>query len=120
MVFYFLKFHKKIYFLLLLSSLLSIFKAGDTEINIVSSTGNIIDLGSNYIITKIEGTKKTNNDNYNYLLGIFEASTDMSFSDGFPIAMIKEDVKDNQNSISIPAKCLKAYRYIRYIPPNSK
>ena len=107
MKFSFLKIKKTLYYLLFLSSLHSIIKADDSEITHIILDENIIDLGSNYIITKIEGTKINTND-YNYLLGIFEASTDSSFSDGFPIAMIKEEVINNQNSISITAKCLKA------------
>ena len=114
----YLKIRKTVYYLLVLFCLLSIIKADDPKIPIASIIGSIIDLGSNYIITKIKATKNTNNNDYNYLLGIFEASTDISFSDGFPIAMLKEDVVNNQNSISIDTKCLKAYRYIRYIPPN--
>ena len=117
MTFSFLKIKKTLYYLLFLSSLHSIIKADDSEITHIILDENIIDLGSNYIITKIEGTKINTND-YNYLLGIFEASTDIFFSDGFPIAMIKEEVINNQNSISITANCLKPYRYLRYMPPN--
>ena len=80
--------------------------------------GNIIVLNSASIITQIKATKKNSNP-YNYLLGIFEASNDISFSDGFPIAMIKEDVINDPNTITIEAKCKEAYKYIRYLPPNS-
>ena len=80
--------------------------------------GNIIVLNTASIITQIKATKKNSNP-YNYLLGIFEASNDISFSDGFPIAMIKEDVINDPNTITIGAKCKEAYKYIRYLPPNS-
>ena len=80
--------------------------------------GNIIVLDTASIITQIKATKKNSNP-YNYLLGIFEASNDISFSDGFPIAMIKEDVINDPNTITIEAKCKEAYKYIRYLPPNS-
>ena len=80
--------------------------------------GNIIVLNTASIITQIKATKKNSNP-YNYLLGIFEASNDISFSDGFPIAMIKEDVINDPNTITIEAKCKEAYKYIRYLPPNS-
>ena len=80
--------------------------------------GNIIVLNTASIITQIKATKKNSNP-YNYLLGIFEASNDISFSDGFPIAIIKEDVINDPNRITIEAKCKEAYKYIRYLPPNS-
>ena len=80
--------------------------------------GKIIVVNTAFIITKIE-TNKKNSKPYNYLSGICEASNDISFSDGFPIAIIKGDVINDPNTISIIAKCKGAYKYISYIPPNS-
>ena len=54
-----------------------------------SINSNIIELESDYIITKISWTKREDY-KFNYLLGIFEASNNPSFSDAVPIAMIKE------------------------------
>ena len=113
----FFKIRKETYFILLLFCFPAIINAADSLIKTATTSENIIDLGSNYFITSIEGTK-VNSDPYNYLLGIFEGSTDGSFSDGLPIAMIKEDVVNDPSTISITANCKKAYRYIRYLPPN--
>jgi hypothetical protein len=74
MNFSFLKIQKIIYYFLFLSFSPFYNKSNDPEITITSTIGNIIDLGTNYIITKIEETKKTNSNDYNYLFGIFEAS----------------------------------------------
>ena len=81
-----------------------------------SINNNIIELEPDYIITKISWTKREDY-KYNYLLGIFEGSNDPLFSDAFPIAIIKEEGDFNQINyidVNIP----RAYKYIRYIPPN--
>ena len=53
---------------------------------------DIIELDSFYIINKIIGKKtKANKDSSNDLLGIFEASNDITFFDALPIAIIKEE-----------------------------
>ena len=79
---------------------------------------NVIELNSNYIITKISWIKRENY-KYNYLLGIFEGANDPDFKNAIPIGIIKE--KENESldlvnylniSTNIP------YKYIRYIPPN--
>ena len=113
----FFKIQRKIYILLFLLYFPVIINAQTFDMN----ENNIIDLGSPTAVTKIEATKKNSNSSpYNYLLGIFEGSTDSSFSDGFPIAMIKEDdVRNNPDTISVNAQCKKNIQYIRYIPPNS-
>ena len=81
-----------------------------------SINSNIIELESDYIITKISWTKREDY-KFNYLLGIFEGSNDPSFSDAVPIAMIKE--QGNLNEINyIDINVPKVYKYIRYIPPN--
>ena len=114
MAFLFLKNQRTIHYLLfLLYFHFAINAQISYEIN-----GKIIVLSTASIITKIEATK-INSNPYNYILGIFEASNDISFSDGLPIAIIKEDVIDDPNTIRIIAKCKEAYKYIRYIPPNS-
>ena len=113
----FFKIQRKIYILLFLLYFPVIINAQTFDMN----ENNIIDLGSPTAVTKIEATKKNSNSSpYNYLLGIFEGSTDSSFSDGFPIAMIKEDdVRNNPDTISVNAQCKENIQYIRYIPPNS-
>ncbi len=86
-----------------------------TEIE-YTNNGNIIELKSDYIITQISWTKKEDY-KYNYLLGIFEGSNDPSFSDAFPIAIIKEQEKLNEvNYVDVNVPTF--YKYIRYIPPN--
>ena len=87
-----------------------------TEIEYTSS-GGVYQLKSESVITQISWSKKDNY-KYNYLLGIFEGASDSTFSDAVPIAIIKEkgsftDV--NYIDVTVP----KAYKYIRYIPPNT-
>ena len=73
-----------------------------------------IEIEPNFIITKIIW-EKTVDDNFNYLLGIFEGSNDETFLDSIPISIIKEPIKKiNYLDINISKK----YKYIRYIPPN--
>ena len=82
--------------------------------NIFNNT--IIEFDDDYIITQIIWTKKEDY-KYNYLLGIFEGSNDPSFSDAFPIAIIKEQEKLNEvNYVDVNVPTF--YKYIRYIPPN--
>ena len=70
----------------------------------------------NYIISQISWTK-TGDYLLNYLLGVFEASNDRSFSTGIPIAIIKEEGKFNEvNFIDINTP--NTYKYVRYVPPN--
>ena len=114
MVLSFFKIRKSAYILIFLFYFHAIINA---QIVTADTSANIIDLGSANYITKIEATT-INSNPYNYLLGLFEGSTDSSFSDGFPIAMITDDVVDNPGSISVTAKCKEQYRYIRYLPPN--
>ena len=87
-----------------------------TEIEYTSS-GGVYQLKSESVITQISWSKKDNY-KYNYLLGIFEGASDSTFSDAVPIAIINEkgsftDV--NYIDVTVP----KAYKYIRYIPPNT-
>ena len=86
-----------------------------TELTISEKDG-IIEIDSNYIITQIIWTK---NEDYllNYLLGVFEVSNDLTFSNCIPIARIKEEGKFNEINfiyINIP----NTYKYIRYTAPN--
>ena len=63
----------------------------DIELNFTLNN-DIIELDSFYIINKIIGKKtKANKDSSNDLLGIFEASNDITFFDALPIAIIKEE-----------------------------
>ena len=50
----------------------------------------VIDLDSDYIITRISWVKRESY-KYNYLLGIFEGANDPSFKDAIPLGMIKDD-----------------------------
>ena len=86
-----------------------------TELTISEEDG-IIEIDPNYIITQISWTK---NEDYllNYLLGVFEASNDRTFSNSIPIALIKEEGIFNEVNfidINIP----NTYKYIRYTAPN--
>ena len=77
---------------------------------------NIIELESNYIITKISWIKRENY-KFNYLLGVFEGANDPDFKDAIPIGIIKENENlDLINYLKINTKT--SYKYIRYIPPN--
>jgi hypothetical protein len=77
----------------------------------------IMEIESNYIITGIKW-EKTDNYNYNYLLGVFEGANDRSFIDGTPIAMIKEESMLQRKKNHININTSSSYKYIRYIPPN--
>ena len=79
---------------------------------------NIIELDSNYIITKISWIKRENY-KFNYLLGVFEGANDLNFSDAIPIGIIKEKENENLDLINyLNIKTNNTYKYIRYIPPN--
>ena len=114
MVLSFFKIRKPAYILIFLFYFPAIINA---QIATADTSANIIDLGSNNYITEIQAIT-INSNPYNYLLGLFEGATDSSFSDGFPIGMITDDVVDNPGSITVTAKCKDQYRYIRYLPPN--
>jgi len=58
------------------------------EINL-KFNNNVIELNSNYIITKISWIKRENY-KFNYLLGVFEGANDPNFKDAIPIGIIKE------------------------------
>ena len=83
---------------------------------VISEEKNIFEIESNYIISQISWTKS---ENYvlNYVLGVFEASDDLSFADATPIAIIKEQGEFNEVNY-LDLNTPKAYKYIRYIPPN--
>ena len=83
---------------------------------LISEEKNVYEIESNYIITQISWTKS---ENYvlNYVLGVFEASDDLSFADATPIAIIKEQGEFNEVNY-LDLNTPKAYKYIRYIPPN--
>ena len=87
-----------------------------SEIEYTSNNG-VFEIKSDSVITQISWTKKDNY-KYNYLLGIFEGASDSSFSDAVPIAVIKEKGSFNEvNYIDVTVP--NAYKYIRYIPPNT-
>lgn len=110
---------KSIYYFVFISCLHSIINIDDIELTHSVNNENIIELNSFYIINRISGIT-SDNDPYNYLLGIFEASNDITFSDAFPIAIIKEEHIQNikNNEINIAINIPNPYKYIRYIPPN--
>ena len=82
----------------------------------ISEEDGIIEIEPNYIISQISWTK-TGDYLLNYLLGVFEASNDRSFSTCIPIAIIKEEGKFNEvNFIDINTP--NTYKYIRYVAPN--
>ena len=77
---------------------------------------NVIELESDFIVTKISWTKKENY-KFNYLLGIFEGANDPSFMDAIPIGIIKEEGSlDESNYVNIDIPF--SFKYIRYVPPN--
>ena len=81
------------------------------EIEYTIKDDKTMELNSDYIITKIAWTKNEDN-KLNYLLGVFEAANDPSFSDAIPIAMIKDqEVFDEINYIDV--KITKYYKYLR-------
>ena len=87
-----------------------------SEIEYTSNNG-VFEIKSDSVVTQISWTKKDNY-KYNYLLGIFEGASDSSFSDAVPIAIIKEKGSFNEvNYIDVTVP--NAYKYIRYIPPNT-
>jgi hypothetical protein len=72
----------------------------DIEISFTMNN-NIFEFDSLYIITRINWTKTDTND-YNYLLGIFEGFNDPTFCDSMPIAMIKEEnIKESDLNINV-------------------
>jgi len=76
----------------------------------------VIELESDFIVTKISWTRKENY-KFNYLLGVFEGANDPSFMDAIPIGIIKEEGgidESNYVNIDIPF----SFKYIRYVPPN--
>ena len=84
--------------------------------NKIFDNQEIIELEPDFVVTKISWTRKEEY-KFNYLLGIFEGANDPSFSDGIPLAMIKEVGGINEiNYINITYP--NVYKYIRYIPPN--
>lgn len=93
----------------------------DIELAYNLNNGNIFELDSNYIISQIKFSKSSDNP-FDYLLGIFEASNYKTFSDGLPIAMIKEvELSDtSSNEVNININVPLPYKYIRYKPPNTK
>jgi len=76
----------------------------------------IIELESDFIVTKISWTKRENY-KFNYLLGIFEGANDPSFMDAIPIGIIKEEGSfDDTNYVNINFPF--SFKYKRYFPPN--
>lgn len=94
--------------------------SSDIEVPYSLINYSTFELDSYYIINKIIFSQVSNNQ-YDYLLGIFEASNFTSFSDSLPIAIIKEENLDNSNGneICININMPQPYKYIRYIKPNA-
>lgn len=84
-----------IFSLLFFSFINNIMAIYGTEIN-VTLNNEIFELNSTYIINQII-LPKTNNNSFNYLFGIFEASNNITFEDALIIAMIKEDNVNDSN-----------------------
>ena len=104
-------------FLILLPTIISSLKAEKLKEIAVSEKSNIIEIDKNNLVAQISWTKTEDYD-FNYLLGVFEASNDPSFMNGIPIGIIKKNGKFNEvNFIDVVAT--EPYKYIRYIPPNS-
>ncbi len=110
---------KSIYYFAFISCLHEIININDIELTHTENNENIIELNSFYVINRITGVIRDDNPN-NYLLGIFEASNDITFSDALPIAIINEEhiQNINYNEINIAINIPNPYKYIRYIPPN--
>ena len=113
------KYKNYLLYLLLFFCLNIIICSDDLEINYILNN-DIFELNSSYIIDQIILTKENNN-SYNYLLGLFLASNDITFYDALPIAIIKEENINNisSNEINININSTTPYKYIRYIPPNN-
>ena len=113
------KYKNYLLYLLLFFCLNIIICSDDLEINYILNN-DIIELNSSYIIDQIILTKENNN-SYNYLLGLFLASNDITFYDALPIAIIKEENINNISSdeINININSTTPYKYIHYIPPNN-
>ena len=76
----------------------------------------ILEIEENCIIKSIS-LKTIDYNKIDYLLGIFEGSNDIKFSDSTPIGIIKDKLHSKRkNYIEINSKT--SYKYIRYIPPN--
>ena len=104
-------------FLILLPTIISSLKAEKLKEIAVSEKSNIIEIDKNNLVAQISWTKTEDYD-FNYLLGVFEASNDPSFMNGIPIGIIKKNGKFNEvNFLDVVAT--EPYKYIRYIPPNS-
>ena len=103
-------------FSIFLSTVIFLVKTQKVKEIKISEEDGIIEIEENYIITQISWTK-TEDYLLNYLLGVFEVSNDRSFTNGIPIAIIKEEGKFNEvNYIDINTP--NTYKYIRYIAPN--
>ena len=104
-------------FLILLPTIISSLKAEKLKEIAVSEKNNIIEIDKNNLVAQISWTKTEDYD-FNYLLGVFEASNDPSFMNGIPIGIIKKNGKFNEvNFLDVVAT--EPYKYIRYIPQNS-
>ena len=104
-------------FFILLPTIISSLKAEKLKEIAVSEKSNIIEIDKNNLVAQISWTKTEDYD-FNYLLGVFEASNDPSFMNGIPIGIIKKNGKFNEvNYLDVVAT--ETYKYIRYIPPNS-
>ena len=115
------RYKRTFFYIIFLSCLNFIICINDIELNVVLNNG-IIELDSFYIINKIIGKKKkANKYSSNDLLGIFEASNDITFLDALPIGIIKEEniINDeNPEELCIKINTPIPYKYIRYIPQN--
>ena len=105
-------------YLIFISHIFALVFSADKEIPYTMNNNNIIEFNSSYMINKITFAR-TGNSLYNYLLGIFEASNFITFSDALPIAIIKEEhlQNSNDNEISLDINVPNPYKYIKYNPP---
>jgi len=91
-------------------------KFQQAELKEYEMKNSIIELESDFFVTKISWTK-TEDYELNFLLGVFEGSNEPSFIDGIPIAIIKKHGEFNViNYIDVNSPM--SFKYIRYVSPN--
>jgi len=77
-----------------------------------------LELSSPAKITKI-GFSHLSSVPKDYLLGVFQGSNDKTFSDAFPLYMIKEEIEPNKINF-FEISCSKTFKYLRYVGPKNK
>ncbi len=113
--------NNRLIYYLIISFLYVQISSDDIELTYTLNNEYIYELDSYCIIEKIKFSKSNDNP-FDYLLGIFEGSNYNTFTDSFPIGMIKEEeiLNTNNNEVNININSPIPYKYIKYNPPNSK